>query len=213
MRRPLPSWPLVAIVTAAFALTASGDEAQDVFKKAQQATLAAPAMRMTADTVDHTKNKTTHMVIEIVNPAQMHSIITVDGKVTNEIISDGQKTFIRQGDGEFRPMPGNVGQMLMNARKSTSLEATAEMATGIKLVGHEDVNGTPASVYEFQTNTMGLTGMSKVWISDKDNLPLKSVRHTEGETKVGAGPGVKVDRDATLTFDYDPSIKITLPGS
>jgi hypothetical protein len=118
---------------------------------------------------------------------------------------------MRRGDEPFHPMPGNVIEMFTNARKSASLEGIAEMASNAKLVGHEDVNGIASSVYTFKTEAMGLTGSSKVWISDKDNLPLKAERHTQGQTKVGASPGIKVDRDSKITFDYDSSIKITVP--
>jgi outer membrane lipoprotein-sorting protein len=212
MKRSLP-WPLAVFLAAAFTTTALADDALAVLRKAQQAMLQAPAMRMTMESVDHTKDKTTNLVVEIVNPDEFHSKTTVNGKVTTEVVSDGKKTLIRQGDGGFHPLPGNTVEMIMNARKSASLESVAEMATDAKVLGQEDVHGTRATVYTFETNAMGLTGLSKVWISDQDNLPLKAERHVAGQSKVSAGPGVKVDRDVTINFEYGPSIKITLPGS
>jgi outer membrane lipoprotein-sorting protein len=207
-------WLLAALAATVFAATVRADDAQDLLKQAQSAMLNAPAMRMTVDSVERTKNRTLHMVLEIVNPDKMHMVMTVNGKVASEVISDGQKTVMRNDDGAFHPLPGNIGEMVMNARKSASLNGVAEMAANLKLLGHEDVNGTPASVYAFDTNTTGLTGTSKVWLSDKSHLPLKAERHSQGETKLSGGsPGVKVDRDATITYEYDPSIKITLPAS
>ena len=197
MRRSPSLRPFAAILSVALTATAFADDAQDLLEKSQQAMLNVPAMRMTMDSVDHTKNKTTNMVVE--------------GKLAAEIVSSGHKSFMRRGDGPFQPMPGNVAEMIMNARSSAALQGVAEKASGVTLVGHENVNGLGTSVYTFQTNAMGLTVKAKVWISDQDNLPLKEENHTEGETKLGASPGVKVDRDATVTFDYDPSIKITLP--
>ena len=205
--------PLAAWFTALFAIAAFGDDGQDALKKAVQAQLAAPAWRMTMRAVDHTENSTTDVVVEFVSPASIHSSTTVDGKLTTEIVSDGQKTFMRHGDGDFRPAPANTSDMLVNARKAASVERIGEMAAGVKFLDHEDVNGVRASVYTFDTDAMGLTGTTKLWISDKDNLPLKAEGHSEGVLKTGAVPGRKVDRSSTMTFDYDPSLKITLPGS
>jgi outer membrane lipoprotein-sorting protein len=204
---------LAAAMLLPLVAPARADDPQAVLKKAEQAQLKVPAMRMDMVSVDHVRNKTTTTLIEIVNPAGAHMKSTVDGKITSEVISDGQKAFIRQGDGDFHPLPGNIVELMTNARKSAALEGVAEMATDVQQAGHEDVNGTPCSIYTFKTNAMGLTGTSKIWISDHDGLPVKGERHTQGETKLGASPGVKVDRDATITFSYDPSIKITLPGS
>ncbi len=207
-------WPLPLLAALAFATGAMADDTPGLLEQAQQALLHVPAVRMTVDSVDHTKNRTVHTVVEIVNPNQLHSTTTIDGKLTNEVISDGHKTVMRHDDGPFQPMLDNAAEMVMNARKSVAGEGLALMAANVKLLGHEDVNGTPATVYTFNTNTLGLTSTSKVWLADKDHLPLKAERHTQGETKLAGGsPGVKVDRDGTVIYEYDPAIKITLPAS
>ena len=88
-----------------------------------------------------------------------------------------------------------------------------ESAKDVKLAGHETLDGKAASIYEFTTDLMGLTTDTKVWVSDADSRPLKAEADSHGELKLGARAGRKTNNHAVTAFDYDPSIKITLPGS
>ena len=102
---------------------------------------------------------------------------------------------------------------MKQAREQFSGDAVAKMAHNAKLAGHETLNGIAASVYTFDTDMMGLHSESKEWISDKDHRPIKMEGETKGSMQTGAAGGQAVDQKTTATFEYDPSIKITLPAS
>ena len=47
---------------------------------------------------------------------------------------------------------------------------------------------------------------TKEWVSDKDHRPIKSESVTKGNVA-----GRDVNQNVTATYDYDPSIKVTMP--
>lgn len=215
---PLPTsriWlaALALILMPIGAAFAGGDDAKDALKKAQAARLDAPAVRMTMVFTDLSTNSVTSMIVEYVKPSSGHTKVVVSGKPMTEMVTDGQKTFMRQGDAPYREAPTNVGALMMQSRQSAALDALIDTSSDVKLLGHETINGTPASIYTFKTTRLGLDTTAKIWIADSTNLPLKSESETHGEMQVGSSPGREVNRTSTVTFEYDPTLKITLPGS
>ena len=169
-------------------------------------------MTMTSTELD--TSRVTAMVTEFVKPDAMHSRLELDGKPSMEMVTDGKRTFMRQGaDAEMKEAPAHVSAMLLAARKNISLEALVDAAKEVKSLGHDTVDGKPASVYGFNSNLVGVTTDTKVWVSEAEGRPLKAEADSRGEVKTGAGTGRKTNSHSVTTFDYDPSIKVTLPGN
>lgn len=179
----------------------------EALKKAQQAQLDAPAFRMKMVSTD-TGNKTSAMTIELVKPEMLHWKSEENGQVTVEMWSDGKKTYMRQGSaGEIHDSPIDIGSLITQARQSNALETLIAAAKELKFIGHEDVSGTPASVYTFKTAMMGMDSSVKLWISDANSLPLKSEADLHRELK-----GATINKKIVTSYEYDPSIKIVVPG-
>ena len=189
-------------MTRSTAVVAAAKAAQD-----------APAYRMKITSTDPTGTAATAMTMEIVNPESVHMKSESGGKVVMELITDGKKVFMSQGGGKLTEAPAQMASIMKQAREQFSGDAVAKMAHNAKLAGHETVNGVAASVYTFDTDMMGLHSESKEWISDKDHRPIKMEGETKGSMQTGAAGGQEVDQKTTATFEYDPSIKITLPAS
>ena len=189
------------------------DDSKAALKKAQAAQNDAPACRMTMTSTDLDTKKVTTMTTEFVKPEAMHTRLEVSGKIGMEMMTDGKRTFMRQGeDAELKEAPAHVSNMLLSARKSFSLDTLMESAKDVKLAGHESLEGKASSVYQFTTELSGLTTDTKVWVSEADGRPLKAEADSHGELKMGARAGRKTNNHAVTIFDYDPSIKVTLPG-
>ena len=130
-----------------------------------------------------------------------------------EMWFDGKKTFMRHGpSGEIREVPSTMSAMIAQAREQASVNALLGMAKEAKFVGHDNVNGAPASIYSFKTEMAGFTTTSKLWISDADSRPLKAEGETHGELKIAAGPEHATNKKSLTTFEYDASIKIVVPA-
>jgi outer membrane lipoprotein-sorting protein len=204
---------VAAIGTLFVSAARAEDNAMEALKKAQKAQLEAPASRMKMISTD-ADNKISTMTMEFVKPDMMHWRMEENNQVKMEMWSDGKKTFVRHGPGgEVKEAPLSMSAMLAQARESAAVEKLIAMAKELAFVGHENVNGTPASVYTFKTEMMGLNSATKLWISDVDNRPLKSEGETHGEIKIGAGPGRKTNKKSVMTYEYDPSIKIVVPAN
>jgi outer membrane lipoprotein-sorting protein len=184
----------------------AGDDPMEALKKAQKAQLDAPASRMKVITTDD-NSKTSSVTIELVKPDMLHWTTEDNGQVTVEMWADGQKTYMRPGSaGEIRESPINISSLITQARQSNTLDALIAMAQDLKFVGHENVNGAPASIYTFKSTAMSLDSSVKLWISDADNLPLKSEAESHRTLK-----GHTTSKKAVTTFEYGPSIKIIVP--
>ena len=205
----------VGLVACALAVPAFADDARDALLKSQQAQLAAPTCRMTINTKEATSGKASLVVVETVGPSQMHVRQERNGKVMMEMFTDGRKTMIRHGpDGPIMEAPAPVGAMISSLRMSISLQAITESAKDVKIVGHEVVDGQAATIYTFTTNAMGIQANSKLWVSDKDALPLRAEEDSTGSLKVGTDEAdPKARRHSEITFNYDPSITIALPAA
>lgn len=202
----LPAVFAVVLSTAAFA-----DPGTDALVAAAKAAEDAPAYRMNVTSTDPASGKPTVMTLEIVKPESIHMKSEAGGQI--ELITDGKRVFMSQGGGKLMEAPAQMGAVIKQARQQFSGEAVARMAHDVKLVGHEAVNGVPASVYTFNSDVMGLHSESKEWISDKDHRPLKLEGTTKGQLQAGGQTSPAMDAKSTATFEYDPTIKITLPAS
>jgi outer membrane lipoprotein-sorting protein len=207
MKRSLFFSSLAVTSLLFIAAAQAGDSPMEALKKAQKAQVDAPASRMKVVTTDD-NNKTSTVTIEMVQPNMLHWMTDNDGQVAMEMWADGKKTFMRQGPGgEIRESPIDLNSLMTQARQSNTLETFIAAAQDLKLVGHEDVNGAPASLYTFKSNAMGLDSTVKLWVSDANNLPVKSEADTHRELK-----GHTTSKRSVTTFEYGPSIKIVVPG-
>ncbi len=212
----LPSVLSLAAVFAGVVCTAAyADDATDAIVAAAKAAQDAPAYRMKVSSTDPTGAMSTNMTLEIVNPESVHMKQEMGGKTMMELVTDGTKVFMSQGGGPLTAAPAQMGSIMKQARAQFSGDAVAKMAHDVKMTGHETVNGVPATIYSFNSDMMGLHSESKEWISDKDHRPLKIEGMTKGTVQTGgaAGAGQAVNQKTTAVYEYDPSIKITLPAS
>lgn len=203
-----------ALFAGVLCVTAFADEGTDALVAAGKAVTDAPAVRLKATSTGAPGGlPATVMTLEIVNPDGMHMKSEAGGAVQMELVTDGKKVFMSQGGGKLTEAPAQMAAMMKQARAQFSGDAVAKMAHNVKLVGHETVDGVAASVYTYDTDMMGLHSVSKEWISDKDHRPLKVEGETKGNLQTGGQPGQAVDMKTLATFEYDPSIKVTLPAS
>jgi hypothetical protein len=202
-----------AIGTLLTSAARAGDDPMDAIKKAQKAQTEAPSCRVKVISTDIDSQKPSTIIMELVKPDLLHFRMEDNGQAKMEMWSDGKKTFMRHGpSGEIKEMPSSMSAIIAQAREQTSMNALLGMAKEVKFVGHENVNGTSASIYSFKTEIAGFTTTSKLWISDADSLPLKAEGETHGELKIDAGPGHATNKKSLTTFEYDASIKIIVPA-
>ena len=211
MKRSLLCSSLALAVIGTF-LTPAARAEEDVteaLKKAVQAQLDAPAFRMRSVSTDITSNKTSAVTVELVKPNLLYWKSEENAQVTMEMWSDGKKTYMRQGPaGEIRPAAMDINSLITQARQVNPLETLITKAKDLKFVGNEEVNGVRASVYTFKSLLTGMDSSAKLWISDAESRPLKSETETHRDLK--AAP---VHKKTVITYEYDPSIKIVVPGS
>ncbi len=201
------------VAACALAVPAFADDAADALGRAQQAQLAAPVCRMTVNTRNVDTGKASVVLVETVGTDQMHVRQERDGKVTSEMFTDGKKTVIRRGpDGPLVEAPAQVSAMIANLRMSISFRALTESAKDVVVAGHDIIDGQTATIYTFTTDAMGIKANSKLWISDRDSLPLKAEEDSTGTLNNGLeGADPKARRHSEITFSYDPSITVALP--
>ena len=211
--KPLLPLTAAALFAGVLCTTARADDATAALVAAAKAAQDAPAYRMKVTSTDPTGKQTTAMTLEVVNPDSVHMKSEAGGLTQMELVTDGTKVFMSQGGGKLTEAPAQMGAMIKQARAQFSGDAVAKMAHNVKLTGHETVNGVAASVYTFDTDMMGLHSVSKEWISDKDHRPLKMEGETKGQVQTGGAPGQTVDQKTSAVYEYDPSIKVTLPTS
>ena len=168
---------------------------------------------MTVNTKNVGTDQASVVMVETVGSSQMHVRQERDGKVTTEMFTDGRKTMIRRGpDGPIVEAPPQVSTMIANLRMSISLRALTESANQVKVAGHEVLDGRAATIYTFTTDAMGIKANSKLWVSDKDALPLKAEEDSVGTLNAGLeGADPKAHRHSEITFSYDPSITVAMP--
>ena len=184
----------------------------DALAAAAKAWESTPARRMIVTSVDAGKNETSVITMETVNPDSMHMKSESGGMTQIEVITDGNRVFMSHGGGKLTEAPAQMAAMMKQTRAQFSGDAMVKMAHNVKLAGHETINGVPASIYSFDSDMMGVHSDSREWISDSDHRPLKMEGTVTGNAKTGGKPGTGLDRKTSAVFEYDPSIKITLPA-
>ena len=189
-----------------FCATVRADDAKDALVAAEKAAKEAPAYRMKVTSTDPTTKAVTAMTVEVVNPESMHLKSEVGGQPQMEVYTDGKKVFMSQAGSPMKEAPPQVGAMMKQMKEQVSGDAMSKLAQNAKIVGHETVGGVPASVYTFDADMMGMHMESKEWVSDKDHRPIKVESTTKGKVA-----NQDVNQNTTVTYDFDPSIKVTMP--
>ena len=196
---------VVAVAVASTTVRAQED-GWGALRQSMEAMRQAPAYRAT---VVEAGGAAPELSMEVVNPNLLH----VRTGMGTEIYSDGKTMVSREGaSGPFAPAHGNVAVTVALARQMATPDAILAMATGVRLTGHETVNGAAASVYAVDALVMGMRVNARVWVADADHRPLRTEAEINGELKTGGhGGSRRVHRNATVTYDYDPTIRIVLP--
>ena len=207
--KPVSRLLLTAASACVLSATAFADPKDEV-AAAIKAQNDAPAYRMKMVSTDNNTKAVTTITLESVGTDSLH-LKTEGGPQQMEVITDGKRTLMSQGGGALQEAPAGMGAMIGQARKSVAMDQMIKSAKDVKVVGHDALNGVPATEYTFDTDMMGLHSTNKLWVSDKDHRPLKSEGEAKGEMAMGGQPGTKVDQSVGITYDYDPSIKIELP--
>ena len=207
--KPVSRLLLTAALACAGSVSVSADPKDDV-AAAMKAQNDAPAYRMKMVSTDNNTKAVTTITLEAVGTDSLH-LKTEGGPQQMEVITDGKRTMMSQGGGALQEAPAGMGAMIGQARKSVAMDQMIKAAKDIKVVGHDPLNGVPATEYTFDTDMMGLHSTNKLWVSDKDHRPLKSEGVAKGEMSMGGQPGQKVDQSVSIAYDYDSSIKIELP--
>ena len=184
------------------------DDGREALRQSVEAMRQAPAYRAT---VVDPGSATAELSMEVVNPNLLH----VRTGMGTEIYSDGKTILSRDGaSGPFTPAHGNVAAQVALARQMATPDVLLAMATGVRFVGRETVKGAPASVYAVDASVMGMRANARVWVADADHRPLRLDGEVDGEAKRGGSrAGRRIHRSATVTYEYDPTIRVTMPGS
>lgn len=201
---------LTTATVGALAVSARAD-ARDEVAQAVKAQNEAPAYRMFVVTTDHVTKTVNTLSLETVKPDSLHMKQEADGKTQVEVLSDGKRTLMSQNGGALEEAPAGLAAMIATARRSAAMEDMVKTAQNVQVAGHETISGTPATIYTFDSDVLGLQTTNKLWVSDKDHLPLKSEGTVKGDLQMGGQTAQKMDRGLVTTYQYDPSIKIVLP--
>ncbi len=225
----------LTFIEALLALAAIGTAAAQtpddfaILKKVQEAIKAAPTSRFTSTITDRDSGAVVEaMVVERVAPDQVHFLSTRNGQPGTEMVSDGKRTLQRDGPNEpWKTLPVNLSAMMNQSQGAIGEEQFREQHGHLKLIGDDQVGGVAAKVYELSEDS----GPSKIWLAADTSRMLKVERDYDG-----SGPVPKMKKSANgavdlkalqaqlkaataqhhlhsvMVFDYDPSIKITMPN-
>jgi hypothetical protein len=176
-------------------------DARTAVLNAIQAHLTAGPYQVIASITSGTT--TTAMHGEVVLPDKFHLFSTLSGGPEREYIIIGSTTYAKVG-GQWAQLQIDLSGMLANFIDRLDPEAISD----VRLVGSEDVNGTPTFVYIYTyTNTVEgtlITSKVKMWVGVDSGLPLKQV--VNGEVN-----GVNYQSEQTIT--YNSSIIIEAPSN
>lgn len=171
----------------------------DVLTKAFKGMGSVKAFRaqITTTTTAVKTGGTSPVTIEVVLPDRYHWI----SKQT-ELIMIGKTVYVKVGTKWQRAATLPLGIDLSSADPK-KLESNLGVSKDIKLVGTDDVDGTPTIVYQYTTTLKGppaQTFTTKLWVGAVDGLPRKR----EFELKSG-------QKTTILYTDYNGSIAINAP--
>lgn len=139
---------------------------------------------------------TTDGTLEVVLPDHFHFI-----SKQSEVIIIGKTIYLKTGT-QWQKVALNQGFDFSFADVK-KLQEELGVATEVKLIGADVLDGAPMLVYQYTTTIKGppaITTTSKVWVAVSDNLPRKS--ETTGST------GAKT---VTTFSDYNANIVINPP--
>ena len=169
----------------------AGNNASEVFVRAQKAVFDQASFRATTDALLDGKHET--VIVEYLKPDRIHEKIGTH----MEIIVVGKNSFMRGEGGAWKRSPvfANIAQ---EAKKTIAGQALLEGAV-ITPLGSENLNGTPTMTYRVSYKDNGIESITKYWIGTSDNLP----RRAESTAK-----NIKY---STATFEYNINLKINPP--
>ncbi len=212
-------YALFLLVAASSFLVVSRARAVDgstLLQQVLQALDDAPAYRMTSTTTKLDNGDTDVRMVEFVKPKAVHLRGESKGKVTNEMFSDGAKTYaLIKSTGAFAELPKDIGDNLAEmAHLVTPMQELLSVTPSVNLVGHEEIAGKAISVYtREEEDVLKLHTTAKLWISEQDHRLLKIEAETHGNLKTKSHPeGRAISNRWTVSYEYDPSIKIVLPA-
>jgi hypothetical protein len=139
--------------------------------------------------------------VEFVPPDRRHSVLG-----TSESISIGTQSWDKQADGTWQAAaPKNTAQV-ENPIYAALAAGLADGTIKVTLLGNEDLNGTPTVSYQIDgTLVIGQLSVplnGKIWLRASDGHILES----DSQGTIGG-----VATKSTITYEYDPTIKIEAP--
>ena len=207
---------LVAVSSFLVVNKARAADGSTLLQQVLQALDDAPAYRMTSTTTKLDNGDTDVRMVEFVKPKAVHLRGESKGRVTNEMFSNGVKTYVLiRSTGEFEELPKDTGDNLAEmAHSVTPMQELLSVTPSVNLVGHEEIAGKSVSVYTCEEEDgLKLHTTAKLWISDQDHRLLKIEAETHGNLKTKSHPeGRAINNGWTVSYEYDPSIKIVLPA-
>ncbi len=202
----------VALVLSVVVPARAQQDGKEAIRQSLDALRNVPVFRVKMVATDLDTKKVSGNTVEMTQPGLTRMVVEADGQVQAEVISDGKTTYFRRGVvGKFELAPPAVGETIRTVRQMMIPDLAMQSITNVTMVGREKINGVAATIYSYDDDGLGTRATMKLWISDKDRLALRSETDVDGEIRLGASDAIKLHRHAVLTYDYDPSIKITLP--
>ena len=204
------------------AVQARADEAADL-DAAQKALDAVPAYRATLVASSSETPGTNRVTNEFVRPDLVHTRAETNGTLDFEAYADGKKTVVSEQGGAYKDAAPGIAAMIARARGQLSLRSEknddfTHRVSHLTFSGHETVNGVASSCYKGEDDNEGVGPMTamhssvKIWISDQDHRPLRVEWNRRGTQKMDPqDAGKPFSQEVQVTYDYDPSIKISLP--
>jgi hypothetical protein len=202
---------LIGLVVATgliFTVAARADDAaRQAIQKALKAQLEVPAYRLKSSCLDNVKFNTHDVITEVANPDRVHTVRKWNGSVNIEAFTDGKRLLTRDGGaGEFKEQTDDPAAKIKELRDNALLGEPGK-EDDVRQKGQETIKGVKASV--FIVTSKSLTETTTLWIDD--NRVLKTVRKIKGEVSI-LKQTTRVDMYCETTYEYDPSMKITLPA-
>jgi hypothetical protein len=148
---------------------------------------------------------------QVVPPNRLDIVSNFQNTLSESILIDSTM-YLRLGSGPWRKMAGNPSAFKLPFRflDPQQVAQFASRAGGVKFLGQQTLNGTPTSVYQYNSviPEMSLSGTTKLWVATADNLP----RRMDLDTTEGIG-GFAISIHTTSIFSNynDPSIAINPP--
>jgi outer membrane lipoprotein-sorting protein len=172
----------------------------EAVRQAMKAQLANAPFRSTMET--ESEGVTSTVVVDFVSSEQMAMDM---GELKFRIV-DGKSWVSTEGTWEENPIAANAVNSSSSMFTAEGIEQLLGFVTEAKLVGEEEINGEPARVYEYTTESdmigFDATALSKMWVRKSDGLPVRM----EATSTVD-----DVETTMVSNIEYDKSIKVEAP--